>query len=42
MCAFSHIGGYSKWGSWGLLEAQSEDRSAAPEWQGCMDFLAQF
>jgi hypothetical protein len=42
MCAFSHIGGYSKWGSWGLLEAQSEDRSAAPKWQGCMDFLAQF
>lgn len=38
--AFSHIGAYSKWGSWGLLEAQSQDPASAPKWMGVGDFLA--
>ena len=42
MLAFSHIGGYSKWGSWGLRESQSQDPATAPKWQGCLDFLAEF
>ncbi|MEZ4650848.1 MAG: hypothetical protein R3E97_19105 [Candidatus Eisenbacteria bacterium] len=37
--AFSHIGEYSKWGSWGLLERQSQDPSTAPKWMGIVDFL---
>jgi hypothetical protein len=40
MCAFSHIGRYSKWGSWGMRENQAQDPAAAPKWQGCLDFLA--
>ena len=37
--AFSHIGEYSKWGSWGLLERQSQDPQTAPKWMGIVDFL---
>jgi len=37
--AFSHIGEYSKWGSWGLLERQTQDPLTAPKWMGIVDFL---
>jgi hypothetical protein len=42
MMAFSHMGSYSKFGSWGLRETQAQDPATAPKWMGCMDFLGQF
>ena len=39
--AFSHISVYSKHGSWGILESQTQDTSTAPKWLGLMDWLAE-
>ena len=42
MCTFSHIGSYSKYGSWGVLEFQHQDTATAPKYLGLLDYLAQF
>ncbi|GFR45710.1 hypothetical protein Agub_g7119, partial [Astrephomene gubernaculifera] len=36
---FSSIGVYSKYGSWGLMEAQDWDRRDAPKYQAVMEFI---
>lgn len=38
-CLFSSMGGYSKWGSWGLLEWHDQDESTAPKWQAVREFM---
>lgn len=35
--AFSHIGRYSKWGSWGAKEFQNQPDSEAPKWRALTD-----
>jgi hypothetical protein len=32
-CTFLSMGGYSKWGSWGMLEYPDQDPKTAPKWQ---------
>jgi hypothetical protein len=39
--AFTHIGNYSKAGSWGILETQGQDLNTAPKWLGLMAWLAE-
>lgn len=39
--SFSHISLYSKHGSWGILESQTQDTNTAPKWLGLMDWLAE-
>ncbi len=36
---FSSVVGYSKWGSWGMLEHEFQDPSSAPKYQAVMEFL---
>ena len=38
--AFTHLDVYSKHGSWGILEAQTQNTANAPKWLGLMDWLA--
>ena len=38
-CIFASVGGYSKWGSWGVLEYADQDESAAPKLQAIRAFL---
>jgi len=38
-CVFASVGGYSKWGSWGLLEYGDQDPKSAPKWRGVQAFL---
>jgi hypothetical protein len=40
MMLFSSVGEFSKWGSWGLLEYETQDPSAAPKMLGVLDYLA--
>jgi hypothetical protein len=40
--AFSHVTKFNKFGSWGVMEAQTQDSSTAPKWLGLMDYLATF
>lgn len=35
---FSHIGRYTKWGRWGLLEHQDADPAAAPKWRAIVNY----
>lgn len=37
--AFSHIGQYSKWGSWGILEYQQQPRDTAGKWLGIQEYI---
>jgi hypothetical protein len=39
---FSHTGVYGKWGSWGALEYQNQDRATAPKWQALLDYIADY
>lgn len=39
---FTHTGTPGKWGSWGILESQTQDRAGAPKWLGVHDWLASF
>ncbi|GIL87891.1 hypothetical protein Vretifemale_15933, partial [Volvox reticuliferus] len=36
---YSSIGSYTKYGSWGLMEAQDGDPSEAPKYQGLMSYI---
>ncbi|MFO0815571.1 MAG: hypothetical protein U0796_20330 [Gemmatales bacterium] len=36
---FSSVGQPSKWGSWGILEAENQDVNTAPKYQGIMEYL---
>ena len=38
-CAFSSVTAPSKWGSWGLLEAETQDPAEAPKWQAVAELL---
>lgn len=40
--SFSHVTKYNKFGSWGVLESQTQDTTTAPKWLGLMDYLATF
>ena len=40
--AFSHASKYSKYGSWGALESQAQDRGTVAKWLGLMDYIATF
>ena len=37
--AFSSTGRYSKWGSWGVLEAHDQNPATAPKYQALMEFI---
>ena len=39
--AFNSMASWSKWGSWGLLEHESQSRSAGPKWQALQEALQQ-
>jgi len=38
--AYSSIGCYTKWGSWGVLESQAQDTRSAPKYQALLEFMA--
>jgi len=38
-CIFASVGGYSKWGSWGVLEYADQDEATAPKLQAIREFL---
>ena len=38
-CVFSSVTAPSKWGSWGLLEAESQDPADAPKWRAVAERL---
>jgi hypothetical protein len=38
---FHNAGGYTKFGSWGIVESQGQDPNTAPKWLGLMDWLAE-
>jgi hypothetical protein len=35
---FTHIGAYSRYGSWGALETQTQEPATAPKWQALLEF----
>ncbi len=37
---FSSTGRYSKWGSWGVVEAHDQDPATAPQYQALIEFIA--
>lgn len=39
--AYNHVGIYSKFGSWGLLENQNQDPETAPKLQGLLDWVGE-
>ncbi len=38
-CAFSSVGRYTKWGSWGALEHFDQDEKTAPKFQALREYL---
>ena len=38
-CVFSSVTAPSKWGSWGLLEAETQDPADAPKWTAVAELL---
>lgn len=39
LCNFSSVGRPSKWGSWGVLESESQDPATAPKLQALLEFV---
>jgi hypothetical protein len=37
--AFSSMGEYTKWGSWGLLEKEGQNPATAPKWEALRQFM---
>jgi len=38
-CVFSSMGGYSKWGSWGVLENTAQNPADVPKYQAIQEFI---
>jgi hypothetical protein len=38
-CVFSSLGGYSKWGSWGILESEKQAPDTSPKYQAFLELL---
>ncbi|MFM8363965.1 MAG: hypothetical protein ACKOAS_02310, partial [Verrucomicrobiota bacterium] len=36
---FTHVGGWSKWGAWGLLERQEQPANEAPKWRALNNWV---